>query len=134
MERAGKRAQKSADNMATGGGEVQVGLVYSYITRALIETQGKEVTQAWRNSSVRTAVERAGTRAQESADNMAAGGGEVQVGLVITRALIGRKVRSDTGMAKLECADRSGEGGDKGTGICRQHGHWGWGGTGRFGV
>ena len=55
-----------------------------YITRALIETQGKEATKAWRNSSVRTAVERAGTRAQESAGNMATGGGEVQVGFVAT--------------------------------------------------
>ncbi|KAK3092647.1 hypothetical protein FSP39_005361 [Pinctada imbricata] len=49
-----------------------------YITKALVETQGKEWKQAWQNSSVRSAVEDAGSKAQEVTTQMAAGSGNIQ--------------------------------------------------------
>lgn len=36
------------------------------IRQALVETQGKEIKQAWNNSSLKTAAEQAGTKVQES--------------------------------------------------------------------
>lgn len=39
------------------------------IRRSLVETQGKEIKQAWDNSSLRSAAENAGAKVQENINN-----------------------------------------------------------------
>lgn len=41
----------------------------SLIRRALVETQGKEIKQAWDNSSLKSAAENAGAKVQENINN-----------------------------------------------------------------